>query len=90
MRARELFLQGGIFTISSLTLLLLLSVAAHFPAGRVFFAVAVSLICLIAEGFALFKATQLLWRWSNRAALATMRIWFPGQLDQDLLTENKN
>jgi len=90
MKSRELFLQGGIFTISSLTLLLLLSVAVHFPAGRVSFAVVVSLICLIAEGFALFKATQLMWRWSNRAALAILRIWFPGQATQDLLTESKN
>jgi len=90
MKARELFFQGGIFTISSLTLLLLLSVAVHFPTGRLFFAVVVSLICLIAEGFALFKATQLLWRWSRRAALVILRIWFPGQPNQDLLTESKN
>lgn len=90
MRARELFLQGGIFTISSLTLLLLLSIAVHFPAGRVFFALLVSLICLVAEDFALFKAVQFLWRWSSRAAIAILRICFPDQTSSDLLTENKN
>ena len=90
MKTRELFLQGGIFTISSLTLLLLLSIAVHFSAGRVFFAALVSLICLIAEGFALFKAVQLLWRWSSRAALAILRIYFSDEPHPDLLTENKN
>lgn len=90
MKARELFLQGGIFTIGSLTLLLLLSVAVQYPVGRMFFAVLISLICLIAEGFALFKAIQMMWRCSSRAALAILRICFPDQPSPDLLTENKN
>ena len=46
MRTRELFLQGCFFTISCLTLLFLLSIAVHFPLGRVLFAVFVSGICL--------------------------------------------
>ena len=60
MRTRELFLQGCLFTISSLTSLFLLSIVVHFPLGRVLFAVLVSGICLIAECFALFKVAQLL------------------------------
>ena len=62
MKTRELFLQGCFFTISCLTLLFLLSIAAHFPLGRVLFAVLVSAICLSAECFALFKVAQFLWR----------------------------
>ena len=46
MRTRELFLQGCLFTISCLTSLFLLSIAVHFPVGRVLFAVLVSVICL--------------------------------------------
>jgi|HubBroStandDraft_5_1064220.scaffolds.fasta_scaffold443883_2 hypothetical protein len=79
MRARELFLQSCFFTISCLTLLFLLSIAVHFPSGRVLFAVLVSVICLSAECFALFKVAQSLWRWSGKAVLAILRIAHSGQ-----------
>jgi hypothetical protein len=79
MRTRELFLQGCFFTISCLTLLFLLSIAVHFPVGRVLFAVFVSVICLGAEFLALFKVAQFLWRWSRKAATALVRILRPSQ-----------
>jgi hypothetical protein len=90
MRTRELFLQSCFFTISCLTLLFLLSIAVHFPVGRVFFAVLVSVICLSAECFALFKLAQVLWRWSSRAASALVRSLHPNQPSAALLTETKN
>jgi hypothetical protein len=90
MRTRELFLQGCLFTISSLTSLFFLSIVVHFPLGRVLFAVLLSGICLIAECFALFKVAQLLWRWSGKASLAIVRISQPHQSSSDLLTESKN
>jgi hypothetical protein len=90
MRTRELFLQGCLFTFSSLTSLFLLSIVVHFPIGRVLFAVLVSGICLIAECFALFKVVHLLWRWSGKAALAILRVAHPGQPSPALLTETKN
>jgi hypothetical protein len=90
MRTRELFLQGCFFTISCLTLLFLLSIAVHFPLGRVLFAVLVSVICLSAECFALFKVAQFLWRWSSKAASALVRILHPSQPSTTLLTETKN
>ena len=79
MRTRELFLQGCFFTISCLTLLFFLSIAAHFPVGRVLFAILVSVICLSAECFALFKVAQFLWRWSSKATSALVRILHPSQ-----------
>ena len=90
MRTRELFLQGCFFTMSCLTLLFLLSIAVHFPVGRVLFAVLVSVICLSAECFALLKMAQFLWRWSSKAAIALMRILYPRQPSATLLTETKN
>jgi hypothetical protein len=93
MRTRELFLQGCFFTISCLTLLVLLSIAVHLSVGRVLFAVFVSVICLSAECFALFKLAQFLWRWSRNAAIALVRILYPSQPSQPsatLLTETKN
>jgi hypothetical protein len=79
MRTRELFLQGCFFTISGLTSLFLLSIAVHFPVGRVLFAVLVSVICLSAECFALFKVARFLWRWSSKAASALVRILHPSE-----------
>ena len=90
MRTRDLFLQGCFFTISCLALLFLLSIAVHFPLGRVLFAVFVSVICLSAECFALFKVVQFLWRWSGKAAIALVRILHPSQPSETLLTEAKN
>jgi len=90
MRTQELFLQGCFFTISFLMLLLLLSIAVHFPVGRVLFAILVSVICLSAECFALFKMTQFLWRWSSKAAIALVRFLHPSQASATLLTETKN
>lgn len=90
MRTRELFLQGCFFTISCLTLLFLLSIAVHFSVGRVLFAVLVSMICLSAECFALFKVAQFLWRSSSKAALAILRTAHPGHSSPALLTETKN
>ena len=90
MSKRELFLQGCFFTISCLTLLLLLSIAVHFPVGRVLFAVLVSVICLSAECFALFKVAQFLWRWSSKAAIALVRYLRQSQPSATLLTETKN
>jgi hypothetical protein len=90
MKTWELFLQGGIFATSNLTLLLLLSIAIHFPVGRVLFTIVVSGICLIAECFALFKVTQLLWRWSSKAALAILRIVRPSHSSPAILTGTQN
>ena len=90
MRTWVLFLQGCFFTISCLALLFLLSIAVHFPVGRVLFAVLVSAICLLAECFALFKAAQFLWRWSSKAAIAILRILNSSQPSPPLLTETKN
>ena len=86
MRTRELFLQSCFFTVSCLALLVLLSIAVHFPAGRVLFAVFVSVICLSAECFALFRVAQFLWRWSRKAAIAFVRILHPSQPSTTLLT----
>jgi hypothetical protein len=90
MRTRGLFLQACLFTISSLTLLFLLSVVVHFRQGRLLFAILVSGICLVAECFAFFKVTQLLWRVSGNAALSILRIGRPGQSSRAFLTEPKN
>jgi hypothetical protein len=90
MRTRELFLQGCLFTISCLTLLFLLSIAMHFPIGRVLFAVLVSVICLSAECLAVFKIAQFLWRWSSKASIALVRIVHPSEPTATLLTETKN
>ena len=90
MRTRELFLQSLLFTSSCLMLLFLLSIAVHFPVGRVLFAVLIAVICLAAECFALFKLGQFLWRWSSKAAIALLRILHPGQSSTHLLTETKN
>jgi hypothetical protein len=89
MRTWELFLHGFFFTISCLTLLFLLSIAVHFPVGRVLFAVLISVICLGAECFALYKVAQFLWRWSSEATIALVRILHPGQSSATLLTETK-
>jgi hypothetical protein len=90
MKTWDLFLKGGIFAMSNLTLLLLLSLAIHFPVGRVLFAIAVSGICFIAECFAFFKVTQLLWRWSIKAALAILRIVCPSHSSPAILTRREN
>jgi hypothetical protein len=90
MRLRELFLQAFLFKISSLTLVFLLSIVAHYHLGRVLFAIFVSGICLVAECFVLFKVAQLLWRSSRKAALAILRIAHSGQPSPSLLTETKN
>jgi hypothetical protein len=76
--------------MSCLTLLFLLAIAVHFPVGRVLFAVLLSVICLSAECFALFKVAQFLWRWSSKAASALVRILHPSQHSATLLTETKN
>lgn len=90
MRTRELLLQSCFFTISCLTLLFLLSIAVHFPVGRVLFAVLVSVICLSAECFVLFKVAQFLWRSSSKAAIAWVRIVHASEPPDTLLTETKN
>ena len=90
MRTRELFLQSFFFTLTCLTFLFLLSIVVHFPVGRVLFAVLISMVCLGAECFALFKLAQFLWRWSSKAASALLRILHPGQSTATLLTETKN
>jgi hypothetical protein len=90
MRTRELFLQCCFFTMSCLVLLFLLSIAVHFQVGRVLFAVLVSVICLSAECFALFKVSQFLWRLSSKAASALLRALHPSRPSAALLTEGKN
>jgi hypothetical protein len=79
MKRWGLIIQTAIFSVCVFTLLLLLSVAVHFPLGRVTSAILISGICLIAELFALFKAMQLMWRVSDRVARAVLRIAHPNQ-----------
>ena len=90
MRTRELLLQSCFFTIGCLTLLFLLFIAVHFPVGRILFAVLVSVICLSAECFVLFKVAQFLWRSSSKAAITLVRIVHSSAPSDTLLTETKN
>jgi hypothetical protein len=90
MRTRDLFLQGRFFTISCLTFLFLLSIVVHFPVGRVLFAVLVSVICLSAECFALFKVGPVSVAMGRKAASALVRALHPSQPSAALLTETKN
>ncbi len=89
MKRWEVIIQTAIFSAGVFTLLLLLSVAVHFPLGRVAFAILISGICLIAELFALFKVMQSMWRISERLARAILRDAHPSP-PQTLLTETKN
>lgn len=73
MRRWVVIVQTSIFSIGVFMLLFLLSVAVHFPMGRVTFAVLISGICLVAELFALFKLMQLIWRISERLARLILR-----------------
>jgi hypothetical protein len=90
MRATEYFLQGVLFAITSLALLFSLSIAVHFPIGRLLFAVLVAGICLCAECFALFKLLRLLFRWSSKAAVVILRSRHREDPAQGLLTETRN
>ena len=92
MNMRELFLQGCCFTISCLTLLLLLAIAVHFPVGRVLFAVLVSVICVSAECFALFKMAQnsVAMEQQSGDCFALVCILHPSEPSAALLTETKN
>lgn len=90
MKRLEVIIQTAIFSAGVFTLLLLLSVAVHFPVGRVAFAILVSGICLSAELFALFKTMQLMWRVSDRLARSILRIAHPTVHSPALLTETKN
>ena len=87
---RELILQGGVFIVSSVLLLLLLSAAVHFQAGRLLFAILIAGVCLIAELFLLFKVARLLWRWSNKVALAILRAPSADATSPSLLTDAKD
>jgi Zn-dependent protease with chaperone function len=90
MKRWEVIVQTAIFSLGVFTLLLLLSVAVHFPLGRVTFAILISGICLIAELFALFKVMQLMWRLSDKIAKAILRIAHPAPPLPAVLTEVKN
>lgn len=66
---RAFVLQGAIFVISVLTILLFAGEATRFPLGRVLFAIFVSSIFLIAELYVAVKMGRFLWRLSGRMAL---------------------
>ena len=90
MKRWEVIIQTAIFSAGVFTLLLLLSMAVHFPLGRVAFAILISGVCLIAEFFVLFKSMQLMWRVSDRFAKSILRIAHPTAPSPALLTEIKN
>ena len=90
MNRWALIVQSVIFSAGVFVLLLLLSVAVHFPLGRVVFAVMVSGICLAAELFALFRLMRWMWKLSYRLSDAILRKAHPAAASPTLLTEVKN
>ena len=64
----RLLLQSILFVAEGMLLVLLLSAALHFEAGRLVFGIAVAAFCLVVEIFAVVRIARLLWKWSGRLA----------------------
>ena len=64
----RLLLQWVVFVAEGLLLVLLLSAALHFEAGRLVFGIAVAAFCLVVEIFVVVRIARLLWKWSGRLA----------------------
>lgn len=65
VKKRELTLQGTIFLIMCAAGLLLLAEAVGFRLGRVVLAIAISGVCVAAEGYALAKVLGWVWKVSG-------------------------
>ena len=69
----RLLLQSAVFVLEGLLLVLLLSAALHFEAGRLVFGIAVVVFCLIVEIFVAVRIAQRLWKWSGHLARLVIR-----------------
>ncbi|MDR5729522.1 MAG: hypothetical protein RB191_19070 [Terriglobia bacterium] len=69
----RLLLQSAVFVLEGLSLVLLLSVALHFEAGRFVFGFAVAAFCLVVEIFVVVRITRSLWKWSGQLARLVIR-----------------
>ena len=72
MNYRLLF-QSAVFVLEGLLLVLLLSAALHFEAGRLVFGIVVAVFCLIVEIFVAVRVAQRLWKWSGNLARLVIR-----------------
>jgi hypothetical protein len=63
---QALALQGAVFFTCVFTIFLFAGEAAHFPVGRLLFAISLSIVCLIAELYVLVRAVRFLWKLSGR------------------------
>ena len=69
----RLLLQSAAFVLEGLLLVLLLSAALHFEAGRLVFGIAVAVFCLIVEILVAVRVAQRLWKWSGNLARLVIR-----------------
>ena len=69
----RLLLQSAVFVFEGLLLVLLLSAALHFEAGRLVFGIAVAAFCLVVEIFVVVRIAQRFWKWSGQLARLVIR-----------------
>lgn len=69
----RLLLQSAVFVFEGLLIVLLLSAALHFEAGRLVFGIAVAAFCLVVEIFVVVKISRRLWKWSGQLARVVIR-----------------
>ncbi|MGB6691101.1 MAG: hypothetical protein WBE76_24980 [Terracidiphilus sp.] len=69
----RLLLQSVVFVVEGLLLVLVFSAVLHFEIARLLFAIAIAVLCLIAEVFVVVKAARHLWKWSGRLADVIVR-----------------
>jgi hypothetical protein len=90
VKKRELTLQGSIFLIMCAAGLLLLAEAVGFRLGRLVFAIAMSAVCLAAEGYALVKVLGWVWKVSASLSAKLESVLQGEKVSSALLTEPKN
>ena len=69
----RLLLQSAVFVFEGLLIVLLLSAALHFEAGRLVFGIAVAAFCLVVEIFVVVRISRRLWKWSGQLARLVIR-----------------
>jgi len=69
----RLLLQSALFVLEGLLLVLMLSAALHFEAGRLVFGIAVAAFCLVVEVFTAVRIAQRLWKWGEKLARLVIR-----------------
>jgi hypothetical protein len=69
----RLLLQSAVFVFEGLFLVLLLSAALHFEAGRLVFGIAVAAFCLVVEILVAVRIAQRFWKWSGQLARLVIR-----------------